>query len=277
MDEKILLVQDDDELVVTLRDRLGREGYVVEVVRDGRQGLDRALHDSFDLILLGVMLPRKNGLDVCRDLRQNGLTVPVLMLSRRAGIADKVLGLKIGADDYVTKPFHMLELLARVEALLRRGRSTPAGLGAVHQFGAIRVDLRRAEVWRDGQPVALSAREFQLLRYFVEHGGAVLSRKELLKEVWGYGTETSSRTVDVHVAGLRRKFESNPKRPRLILTILGLGYKFTGLQTDRSLSSKVRAGAQGLLRLSGPQAGLPHKGVQSPARLLSRAENVRMV
>ena len=200
----------------------------MEVARDGRQGLDRALNDPFDLIILDVMLPHRNGLDVCRDLRQNGLVVPILMLTARSQTVDKVVGLKIGADDYVTKPFDMLELLARVEALLRRAPSTPASLGSLHQFGAVRVDLRRTEVWRDGQTLALSAREFQLLRYFIEHRGATLSRNELLKEVWGYDSSTSSRTVDVHVAGLRQKLESDPKHPRLILTVLGLGYKFAG-------------------------------------------------
>ena len=228
MNESILLVEDEAGLVVTLGDRLRNEGYSVEVARDGRQGLDRALNDPFDLIILDVMLPHRNGLDVCRDLRQNGLVVPILMLTARSQTVDKVVGLKIGADDYVTKPFDMLELLARVEALLRRAPSTPASLGSLHQFGAVRVDLRRTEVWRDGQTLALSAREFQLLRYFIEHRGATLSRNELLKEVWGYDSSTSSRTVDVHVAGLRQKLESDPKHPRLILTVLGLGYKFAG-------------------------------------------------
>ncbi len=225
---KILLVEDEVGLVVTLVDRLRNEGYWVEVARDGPQGLHRALNHPFDLIILDVMLPQKNGIDVCRDLRQNGLAVPILMLTARSQTVDKVLGLKIGADDYVTKPFDMLELLARVEALLRRAPSTPASLGTVHQFGAIRVDLRRTEVWRDGQPVALSAREFQLLRYFIEQRGATLTRSELLEKVWGYGPTTSTRTVDVHVAGLRQKLESDPKHPRLIATVLGLGYKFVG-------------------------------------------------
>jgi two-component system alkaline phosphatase synthesis response regulator PhoP len=228
LNEKILLVEDEANLVITLSDRLGSEGWVVDVARDGKQGLDRALEEPFDLIILDVMLPLKNGLDVCRDLRQNGLTTPILMLTARSQTVDKVLGLKIGADDYLTKPFDMLELLARIEALLRRAPSTPAGQGPIRHFGAIRVDLRRAEVWRDGQPVALFAREFQLLRYLIDHPGATLSRQELLKEVWGYGARTSTRTVDVHIAGLRQKLESNPKKPRLILTIQGLGYKFAG-------------------------------------------------
>lgn len=228
MNEKILLIEDEANLVTTLSDRLGSEGWVVDVARDGKQGLERALGEPFNLIVLDVMQPPKNGLDVCRDLRQNGLTTPILMLSARSQTVDKVLALKIGADDYLTKPFDMLELLARIEALLRRAQSTPGGQGPVRHFGAVRVDLRRAEVWRDGQPVALFAREFQLLRYFIAHPGAALSREELLKEVWGYGARTSTRTVDVHVAGLRQKLETNPKQPRLILTVQGLGYKFAG-------------------------------------------------
>jgi two-component system alkaline phosphatase synthesis response regulator PhoP len=226
MEERILLVEDERGLVVTLGDRLHSEGYQVETAGDGKEGLDRATQEPFDLIVLDVMLPRKNGLDVCRDLRQRGLTVPILMLTARSQTVDKVLGLKLGADDYVTKPFDMHELLARIEALLRRAPSTPPGPGAIHQFGAIRVDLRRAEVTREAKPVGLTAREFQLLRYFLEQRGATLSRKELLKEIWGYNAATSTRTVDVHVAGLRQKLEKDPGHPKFILTVTGLGYKF---------------------------------------------------
>lgn len=228
MNEQILLVEDEAGLVMTVSDRLRSEGYAVEVARDGHEGLERALKDPFDLIVLDVMLPRKSGIDVCRDLRQRGIASPILMLTARSQTVDKVLGLKIGADDYVTKPFDMLELLARIEALLRRVPGAPLSSAIVHRFGAVRVDVRRTEVWRDGQQVALSAREFQLLRYFVEHPGETLSRQELLKEVWGYGGAPSTRTVDVHVAGLRQKLETDPKQPQLILTVLGLGYKFAG-------------------------------------------------
>jgi two-component system alkaline phosphatase synthesis response regulator PhoP len=226
MEERILLVEDERGLVVTLGDRLHSEGYQVETAGDGKEGLDRATQEPFDLIVLDVMLPRKNGLDVCRDLRQRGLTVPILMLTARSQTVDKVLGLKLGADDYVTKPFDMHELLARIEALLRRAPSTPPGPGTIHQFGAIRVDLRRAEVTREAKPVGLTAREFQLLRYFLEHRGATLARQELLKEIWEYHVTTSTRTVDVHVAGLRQKLEKDPGHPKFILTVTGLGYKF---------------------------------------------------
>ena len=226
MEEKILLVEDERGLVVTLGDRLLSEGYQVETAGDGKEGLDRAIREPFDLIVLDVRLPRKNGFDVCRDLRQRGVTVPILMLTARTQTVDKVLGLKLGADDYVTKPFDMHELLARVEALLRRALSTPPAPGAIHQFGGIRVDLRRAEVSCEGKPVSLTAREFQLLRYFLEHRGATLSRQELLKEIWGYNVTTSTRTVDVHVAGLRQKLETDVSHPKFILTVQGLGYKF---------------------------------------------------
>jgi two-component system alkaline phosphatase synthesis response regulator PhoP len=228
MEERILLVEDERGLVVTLGDRLHSEGYQVETAGDGKEGLDRATQEPFDLIVLDVMLPRKNGLDVCRDLRQRGVTVPILMLTARSQNVDKILGLKLGADDYVTKPFDMHELLARVEALLRRASSTPSGPGAIRQFGTIRVDLRRAEVTREANPVSLTAREFQLLRYFLEHRGATLSRQELLKEIWGYKATTSTRTVDVHVAGLRQKLETDTSHPQFILTVTGLGYKFVG-------------------------------------------------
>jgi two-component system alkaline phosphatase synthesis response regulator PhoP len=226
MNESILLVEDEPGLVVTLSDRLRGEGYRVETAQDGQAAMDRANQDHFDLVILDVMLPRKSGLDVCRDLRQRGVATPILMLTARGQTVDRVLGLKIGADDYLTKPFEMLELLARVEALLRRASSIPATPATIYEFGSVRVDFRRTEVSRNGQMVPLSAREFQLLRYFIEHCGATLSRKELLKEVWGYAGALSSRTVDVHVAGLRQKLEADPRHPQFIRTVIGMGYKF---------------------------------------------------
>jgi two-component system alkaline phosphatase synthesis response regulator PhoP len=227
LNQHILIVEDEEALRMTLSDRLRSEGYEVDCAADGEQGLQRATGEPFDLIILDVMLPRRNGFDVCREVRKAGLITPILMLTARGQTADKVAGLKIGADDYLTKPFAMLELVARVEALLRRAPMRPVAEGAIQQFGPIRIDLRGTEVWRDGKVVNLSAREFQLLRYFVEHRGATLSRDELLKEVWGYSTETFTRTVDVHVASLRQKLERDPKEPELILTVQGLGYKFS--------------------------------------------------
>ncbi len=226
MARRILLVEDEPGLVITLGDRLRSEGYHVESAADGETGLNMAASGTFDLLVLDLMLPRKNGIDVCRDLRQRGIPTPILMLTARGQTVDKVVGLKIGADDYMTKPFEMPELLARVEALLRR--APPPGAGEVHQLGAIRVDLRRTQVTRHGKPVALSAKEFQLLRYLVENRGATVSRETLLSEVWGYGGVTSSRTVDVHIAWLRQKLEDDPRQPQWILTVHGLGYRLAG-------------------------------------------------
>ena len=226
--KKILLIEDQPDLAAALRDNLQCEGYNVEVAPDGEAGLERATRDYFDLIVLDIAMPGKGALEVCRELRQQLITAPILMLSARSQTIDKVLGLKIGADDYVTKPFDMLEVLARIEAHLRRAPSGSGMPGAIHQFGPIRVDFRRAEVYRQGSPVTLSAREFQLLKYFIEHRGATLSRNELLKEVWGYSGVPSTRTVDVHVFTLRRKLEADPSHPQFIQTIMGLGYKFLG-------------------------------------------------
>lgn len=230
MNKRILFVEDEPGLVMTLTDRLRNEGYAVETAYDGESGLARASNERFDAIILDVMLPRKSGLDVCRDLRQRGVTTPLIMLTARGQIVDKVVGLKLGADDYLTKPFEMSELLARLEALLRRAPSVPEPPASteVYQFGPVRIDFRRAEVEHDGKPVELSALEFRLLRYFIEHRGATISRDELLNEVWGYNALVSTRTVDVHVAWLRQKVESNPRHPQYILTVHGMGYKFVG-------------------------------------------------
>jgi two-component system, OmpR family, alkaline phosphatase synthesis response regulator PhoP len=173
------------------------------------------------------MLPGGSGFDICRTLRQRGIHTPIIMLTARGQVVDRVVGLKLGADDYLVKPFEMAELLARVEALLRRGAS--AGVTSeAFRFGDIVVDVRKAEVTKNGRPLDLSAREFKLLCYFIEHRGAVLSRDELLNEVWGYNAMPSTRTVDVHVAWLRQKLEDNPRHPVWVLTVHGLGYKFAG-------------------------------------------------
>lgn len=228
MTKRILLIEDEPGLVLTLTDRLTSEGYHVETAGDGTTGLDRATSEPFDLIVLDVVLPGKNGFDVCRDLRQQNIDTPILMLTARGQVVDKVVGLKLGADDYLTKPFEIIELLARLEALLRRAPAASTEPPDAYQFGDVQIDFRRAEVSRRGQPVDLSAKEFQLLRYFVTHRGAALSRDELLDEVWDYDTLPATRTVDVHVAWLRQKLEANPHHPRHILTVHGLGYKFVG-------------------------------------------------
>ena len=228
MSRSILLIEDEPGLVLTLKDRLTREGYEVDSAQDGNTGLASALRGQADLIILDLMLPGKSGLDICRDLRQKGIETPILMLTARGQTVDKVLGLKLGADDYMTKPFEMPELLARVEVLMRRNRN-PGGAGAAfYNFGDIEVDLRRASATRHGESVALSTREFELLRYFIEHRGMAISRDELLSNVWHYDAGTTTRTVDVHVAWLRQKLEEDPKRPQWIMTVHGLGYKFLG-------------------------------------------------
>lgn len=226
MPDNILLVEDEEALRMTLGDRLRKEGYVVECATDGDEGFEKATLLPFDLILLDVMLPRRHGFTVCRDIREAGLITPILMLTALGQVADKVSGLKLGADDYVTKPFNMQELMARVEALLRRAPIKPAINASLYHFGSNRVDLRGTEVTRDGLVVNLSAREFQLLRYFIEHPGATLSREELLREVWGYSEKMFTRTVDVHVASLRQKLENDPKQPKFFLTVQRFGYKF---------------------------------------------------
>ena len=225
--KRLLLIEDEPGLVLTLRDRLTREGYALETSEDGESGLERASREVFDLVLLDVMLPRMNGFDVLRELRKRGTETPVIMLTAKGQVVDKVVGLKLGADDYVTKPFEMVELLARIEAKLRRAPAVSHPAGG-YQFDDVRVDFRRAEVTKEGAPLELSAREFQLLKYFIEHRGATLTREELLNEVWGYNAMPSTRTVDVHVAWLRQKIEDNPRHPQYILTIHGMGYKFAG-------------------------------------------------
>ena len=225
--KRILLVEDEPGLVLTLTDRLTREGYAVETVADGETALERASREAFDLLLLDVMLPRLGGFDVLRELRKRSVETSVIMLTARGQIVDRVVGLKLGADDYVTKPFDTSELLARIEARLRRLPTAPHPSDG-HRFGEVYVDFRKAEVTRGSTAVELSAREFQLLRYFIEHRGATLTRDELLNEVWGYNSMPSTRTVDVHVAWLRQKVEPNARHPQYILTVHGMGYKFAG-------------------------------------------------
>jgi DNA-binding response OmpR family regulator len=225
---RILLIEDEPGLVLTLTDRLTSEGYETASSTDGPAGLKRAVSEAWDLILLDVMLPGMGGFDVVKEIRQQKVIVPVIMLTARGQVVDKVLGLKLGADDYLTKPFEMIELLARIEAQLRRAAASASPGARRHQFGDIVMDVRKAEVRRRGEIIDLSAREFLLLKYFIEHREATLSREELLNDVWGYHSMPSTRTVDVHVAWLRQKIEPNVKQPQYILTVHGLGYKFIG-------------------------------------------------
>jgi two-component system alkaline phosphatase synthesis response regulator PhoP len=224
---KILLVEDEEGLIFTLTDRLVSEGYQVTAARDGVAGLTLGLDNSFDVIILDIMLPKKNGFDVCRELRAKGVATPILMLTAKGETIDKVVGLRLGGDDYLTKPFEVIELLARIEALLRRSTNTLATSLESYAFGDVEIDFRRAEVKKNNAAVDLSAMEFKLLQYFIEHRGEVLKRDELLDEVWGYEAMPTTRTVDVHIAWLRQKLEENPRYPQFIHTVHGLGYKFT--------------------------------------------------
>ena len=226
MQPNILFVEDEEALRMTVGDRLRSEGYVVACAADGDEGFEKAMRLPFDLIVLDLMLPRCDGLTVCHDIRQAGLVTPILMLTARGQTMDKVAGLKTGADDYVTKPFNMQELMARIEALLRRA-PYPRTREGLYRFGSVRVDRRGTEVTRGGSVVDLSTREFQLLQYFIDNAGATLSREQLLTDVWGYSAQAYTRTVDVHVSSLRQKLEDNPKQPIFILTVQRVGYKFT--------------------------------------------------
>lgn len=223
---KILLIEDEAGLILTLTDRLEAEGFAVKNAMDGESGLNLALSENFDLIILDVMLPKKNGYDVCRDLRQRSINTPILMLTAKGEIFDKVLGLKLGADDYLTKPFEVIELLARIEALLRRSSNINQTSPDSFRFGTVAIDFKRAEILKNSQTVELSAMEFKLLQFLIENRGAVHSRDTLLDEVWGYDAMPSTRTVDVHIAWLRQKLEENPRHPQFIQTVHGFGYKF---------------------------------------------------
>jgi DNA-binding response OmpR family regulator len=224
---RILIVEDEPALVLTLSDRLRAEGYEVEAAETGDLGARRAHEASFDLVLLDVALPGKNGFDVLRDLRQQRVQTPVIMLTARGQVVDRVLGLKLGADDYLAKPFEMMELVARIEAVLRR-RAAPVSSAGGYGFGDVRVDFRRAEVRKGDSVVELSSLEFKLLRHFIEHRGALVTRRELLEHVWGYPGVLQTRTVDVHVASLRQKIERHPAKPEHIITVHRMGYRFVG-------------------------------------------------
>jgi two-component system alkaline phosphatase synthesis response regulator PhoP len=224
---RVLIVEDDEAMAVALRDGFTYEGYDVALAKDGATGLRLATTGEHDVMILDVMLPRLSGLDVCKRIRQGGGRVPIIMLTARGQEIDKVVGLKVGADDYVTKPFSFLELMARVEAVLRRSTGRGAG-GEACRFGDVEVDFKAREVRKGSRRLDLSHREFELLRFLVEHRGEVLSRERLLHAVWGYDGGGFSRTVDMHVAKLRKKIEDYPSRPTFLVTVHRVGYRFTG-------------------------------------------------
>jgi len=227
MTKRVLIIEDETTLALLLQERLEKEGYSVATCRDGEKGLAQALRGGFDLLILDIKLPRRNGFELCRELRRHCVNVPVLMLTARGDVKDRVKGLKIGADDYLAKPFDVAELLARMEALLRRASNTPPQLiDSIFCFGDVIVDLNKEEVLRDGTPLELTAKEFGLLRYFLSKPNERISRQVLLEQVWGYNRLLQTRTVDLHVAQLRQKVEANPKEPRHILTVFRSGYRF---------------------------------------------------
>jgi two-component system alkaline phosphatase synthesis response regulator PhoP len=214
-------------MVLGLRDNFEYEGYDVLVARDGREGLDRAMADHPDLILLDIMLPKMSGLDVCRQLRSNGVDTPVIMLTARGQEIDKVIGLEMGADDYVTKPFSIKELLARARAHLRRAARQVAEVES-YTIGDVNLNFKKYEAIKDGREIELSPREFELLKYFIQHRGETITRDQLLDDVWGYDNYPFTRTVDNHIAKLRQKIEPTPAEPKYIITVHRVGYKFLG-------------------------------------------------
>ncbi len=224
---KILIVEDEPNMVAGLRDNFEFEGYEVMTAPDGVAGLERALSESPDIVILDVMMPRMSGLDVCKQLKAKKPSMPIIMLTARGQEVDKVVGLELGADDYVTKPFSIRELLARVKAVLRRAGTIPKQ-GEKFAFGEVEVNLRNCQVSRKGKALDFSSKEFELLKYFLNHPGETLSRDRLLEDVWGYDRFPTTRTVDAHIVRLRQKVEPKPDDPRFILTVHGTGYKFVG-------------------------------------------------
>jgi DNA-binding response OmpR family regulator len=224
---KILIVEDQKDMVTGLVFNLEAQGHEVSAAYDGEAALASAEKEKPDLIILDIMLPKKDGFEVCRELRRNDHDVPILMLTARREEADKVLGLEIGADDYLTKPFGLSEFLARVKALLRRRPGKDVQLETC-RFGTVEIDFKNYQATRDGAPVDLTQREYEMMKLFVRNRDKVISRNMFLNEIWGYDRFPTTRTVDAHIAGLRQKLETDPENPRFIVTVHGLGYKFIG-------------------------------------------------
>ncbi len=227
MNARILLIEDEPGLVVTVSDLLVAEGYAVDFALDGATGYERASSGEFDLIVLDAMLPGKTGFDVCRELRQSGFDGAILMLTGKSEVSDRVIALKLGVDDYVTKPFEPTELVARVEALLRRVKRQKKPQVTAYRFGDVEVDFERAEAYKRGKKLNITAKELELLRYLVDNRDRVVTREEILRNVWRYTADISSRTVDVHVAWLRQKLERNTHQPQFIQTVRTKGYRFS--------------------------------------------------
>lgn len=225
--QRILVVEDEPTIAMGLQDDLELEGYAVEAVDNGTVALTRILEEAFDLILLDLMLPGVDGFTVCREARTKGVRTPIVMLTAKGQEVDKVVGLELGADDYVTKPFSPRELVARIKAVLRRGHDEPKPTSSYH-FANITVDFDRFELLRNGKKIELTAMEFKLLRAFLEHRGQVLTLDALLQEVWGKDIFLTDRVIYTHVNNLRNKIEKDPHNPRLLVSVRGVGYRFDG-------------------------------------------------
>jgi two-component system alkaline phosphatase synthesis response regulator PhoP len=228
MDEKILIIEDEEDLVKGLKLNLADEGYQIDWAPDGEAGLQKVLEGAPDLIILDIMMPKMSGLDVCREIRQKGLNVPIIMLTAKGEEIDKVVGLEIGADDYMTKPFSIRELLARIKAHLRREKRGGKTVPHVYSFGDVEIDFTHFKVKRGSKEWALTSLEVEILKYFILHIKEVISRDDLLDKVWGFDKFPTTRTIDNHILKLRKKIEKDPSHPKYILSIYGEGYRFMG-------------------------------------------------
>ena len=228
MDEKILIIEDEEDLVKGLKLNLADEGYEVDWASNGEEGLRKAIEETPDLIILDIMLPKKNGLDVCRELRQKHVTIPIIMLTAKGEEIDKVVGLEIGADDYMTKPFSIRELLARIKAHLRREKREAKTVPEVYCFGDVEIDFTHFKVKHKNKESDLTSLEVEILKYFIAHQGEVITREVLLDKIWGYEKYPTTRTIDNHILKLRKKIETDPSHPEYILSIYGEGYRFIG-------------------------------------------------
>ena len=228
MKNKILIIEDEQDLVEGLKLNLADEGYELDWAFDGTEGLRKALEEAPDLIILDIMLPEMDGLEVCRHLRQKGVGIPIIMLTAKGKEIDKVVGLEIGADDYVTKPFSVRELLARIKAHLRRADREPKDIPKIYSFGDIEVDFAHFKVRRKGKEWDLTSLEMEIFKYLIAHRGEVVSRNDLLDKIWGYESYPTTRTIYNHILKLRKKIEEDPAHPKYILTVYGTGYRFLG-------------------------------------------------
>ena len=228
MKEKILIIEDEEDLVKGLKLNLAGEGYELTWAYDGQEGLRKALEEKPDLIILDIMLPKMDGLEVCREIRQKNMNIPIIMLTAKGGEVDKVVGLEVGADDYITKPFSIRELLARVKAHLRREKREGKKIPEVYSFGDVELDFSHFKVRRKGKEVDLTSLEVEILKYFVAHRGEVVTREALLDKIWGYERFPTTRTIDNHILKLRKKVEEDPAHPKQIFSVYGAGYRFMG-------------------------------------------------